>query len=261
MPDFRGKGRLTMSIDRRLTDYADPASYLAVATIQGAKMQMDLRQFSERFVFYYRAYETELISMFRKLYKGGNFLDIGSNMGQYVVSMAPFVRKAGARIFSVEPVAVNLARQTTNVELNGCADLVEYATEVLGDSEGTVYMTGQFESSSVNALVAKDGTHPFPLTTLDRLAEERGWRGIGAVKIDVEGYEPAVLRGGMQLFARERPLLLAEFNRERMAINGFDMSESWRMLQELGYRGHAAVGGELQELSEPGDVENIFFLP
>lgn len=249
-----------MLLDRLLTDYSDPSSYYAAAVLQGVEITLDLRQFGERFVFYYRRFESQYVSTLQSLYPGGNFVDVGSHIGTYVVSMAPIVRNAGGRIFSIEPIPSNLERQVINVRNNGCEDIVEYATVVLGSTTGSVSMNGEFDSSSVNAVVSAGGSHSFEMTTLDQLAETRGWSRIGAVKIDVEGYEPEVLRGGIKLLARDRPVILAEFNRERMTMNGFDIGESWRMLKELGYRGYALIGSRLHELSEPGDLENLFFL-
>jgi FkbM family methyltransferase len=250
-----------MFLDGKLTDYEDPGSYYATTELNGAQITLDLREFGERFMFYYRRYEPQYVATFRKLYAGGNFLDIGSNIGLYVVSMAAAVRQAGGRIYSVEPIPSNLARQQANVELNGCAELLDYAPVVLGAQEGTIRMSGDFGAASVNGVVADGGTREFPMTTLDRLAAERRWTNIGALKIDVEGYEPAVLRGGVEVLRRERPVILAEFNRERMAMNGFAMAESWQLLRELGYRGFALADGKLQELAEPASHENLFFLP
>ena len=250
-----------MLFDRWLTDYSNPSSFFAIAEVQGAFVRLDLREFGERFVFYYRRYEPEYVAAVRKLYTGGNFLDAGSNIGMYVVNMAPSVRAAGARIFSIEPVPSNLARQQVNVQINRCDDIVEYAPVVLGAEPGSTCMTGDFSAGNVNAMVATGGTERFAMTTLDLLAAERNWCGIGAMKLDVEGYEPAVLRGATRLLAENRPIILAEFNRERMAINGFTMAESWQLLKNLGYRAYALRNGNLCELSAPGDEENIFFLP
>ena len=260
MPPFRGKGRITQIVDRRLTNHADPSSYFATADVNGARLVLDLRQFGERFLFYYRQYEPEYVSTLRGLYRRGNFLDIGSNVGIYTISLADKVRAANGRIFSVEAVPENLARQKQNVELNGCADIVEFACVALGAEAGEIRMTGDFSSSNVNAVVADGGSRSFPLIPLDQLSAERGWSDVTLLKIDVEGYEPAVFQGGTELLRRDRPAILAEFNRERMSMNGFAMADSWEMLRALGYRCYALVDGQLQELPEPGDRENLFFM-
>ena len=261
LPHFRGKGRLTLLLDSVLTDYEDPRSFNAVAKIEGVRARVDLRVFSEKFIFYYREYESEYVATVRRLYRGGNFLDVGSNVGIYSVCMADAVRRAGGRIFSIEPLAANVTRQTVNLELNGCADIVEIFQGAVGDEPGTLLMGGDFTTSSINGVVSTAGTVEVEVTTLDELAETRGWPDITMIKMDIEGYEPPVLRGALRLLERNRPILFAEFNRERMDINRFDMTESWLLLKNLGYTGHLLVDGQLRELAEPGRHENLFFLP
>jgi FkbM family methyltransferase len=232
------------------------------AGIGGAVIQLDLRSSGDRSLFYRREYEPAYIATLRRLYRDGNFLDIGSNVGIYGVSMAPAVRAARGRIFSVEPVPPNVARQRINVELNRCADIVDLAQVVLGDERGTVHIAGDFASANVNGVVIRDGDNPmYPMTTLDLLAAERGWDNVTVVKIDTEGFDPAVLRGGEALITRCRPIILAEFNRERMRINGFSMSQSWNMLRSLGYEGFALVRGQLTAVTDPAELENLFFIP
>jgi FkbM family methyltransferase len=199
--------------------------------------------------------------MLRRLYRGGNFMDIGSNIGMYVVSMAGDVRRGGGRIFSIEPLPANWTRQQVNIDLNRCADLVDYAGVALGATTGTLRMAGDFASSSINGVVTPDGSLEVRAMTLDQLVAERGWSGVGMIKIDVEGYEPEVLRGASALLERDRPVLFAEFNRERMAMNRFSMDDSWRLLVALGYRGYRIEGSDLVELAEPGAHENMIFLP
>lgn len=261
LPQFRGKGRLTLLADRFLTDPRNPASYLAVAELNGVHIELDLRIFGEKFLFYYRRYEPEYIDAVRRLYKDGHFLDIGSNIGTYVVSMARNVRDAGGRIISIEPIPTNVNRQLVNLRLNDCKSLVDLIQVAVGETSGSVLMGGSdLGASSVNGIVSPNGTLSVPLQTLDELSASRGWPRIGLIKIDVEGYEPPALRGAVKLIEQSRPVIFAEFNRYLMAMNGFRMEDSWRMLRDFGYRVHRIVDGSLQELSEPGEHENLFFL-
>lgn len=261
LPLFKGKGRLTVLLDSLLTDYADPSSYITVGRLDYARAYADLRVFGDKFTFYYRRYEPEYIAALRELYTRGNFLDVGSNIGIYVVSMADVVRAGGGRIISIEPLTANITRQHANIELNGCADVVEHIDLAVGSESGTVFMTGDFASSSVNGVVASDGTVPVTVTTLDELAASGRLPDITLIKMDIEGYEPAVLRGGVELLKRDRPVVFAEFNRERMGMNGFAMADSWNLLKSLGYTGHRFVDGQFREISEPGQYENLLFLP
>jgi hypothetical protein len=76
--------------------------------------------------------------------------------------------------------------------------------------------------------------------SLDHLIAE-GWAPPLIIKIDVEGAELRVLRGGRRLFAERRPILLLE-------IFG-DRPQTFALLEEFGYQcfdsdRHSAVTAE-----------------
>ncbi|HYR29848.1 MAG TPA: hypothetical protein VEU30_15365, partial [Thermoanaerobaculia bacterium] len=83
-PRFKGKGRITLLIDRLVTDSSDPASYVAVGRLNGGRpFSCDLRAWGQKFAFYYGEWELPHVRMLRRLYRGGTFLDIGSSIGLY----------------------------------------------------------------------------------------------------------------------------------------------------------------------------------
>jgi hypothetical protein len=70
-----------------------------------------------------------------------------------------------------------------------------------------------------------------------------------------------MLKGARPTIERDRPLLFAEFNRERMAINGFTIDETWQWLADRAYRFYVLRNGSFVELKAPGEHENLFILP
>jgi FkbM family methyltransferase len=262
LPAIRGRGRATLLLDRVVTDSGDPRSYETIGTLNdGVRFQFDLRPWGQKFAYYYRTWEEDEIRTLRSLYRGGWFVDVGSSLGLYVVCMADRVRAAGGQIGSIEPVPFNVERQRRNIALNGIDDLVEIAPLAVGAQEGRVFLALDPLHADNNAFVAEAGEIEVPLVTLDALVTHRQWSPIGALKMDVEGYEAAVIAGARQTIAREMPIILAEFNRERMAINGFTMDESWTFLAGLGYEAFVLDGGQLVLLQKPGVHENLFFIP
>jgi FkbM family methyltransferase len=115
------------------------------------------------------------------------------------------------------------------VEIDACSSL-EAATETPAES---------FETIEVEAR---------PLDDLD-LSD------IGFVKIDVEGHELAVLRGGRRVLERDRPALLVEMEeRHRPGV----LRDGGELLAELGYRGFFLHEGRLQALAgfDPGVLQD-----
>jgi FkbM family methyltransferase len=261
-PAFRGKGRITLAIDRVLTNARDPHSFQTIGVLNGRfPFHFDLRPWGQKFAYYYGEWESELIEPFRRLYRGGIFVDVGSSLGLYVVCMSDLVRQAGSRILSIEPVPHNLQRQKLNVALNGIDDLVEYIEVCLGATHGVVHLVADEMGGDNNAFIADAGGIACEVLPLDELAEERGWGPIGAMKIDVEGYDPLVIEGARGRITRDRPLLLVEFNRERMAINGLTIEPAWNLLRGLGYNAFRIEKGTLRPVIDPAAYENLFFVP
>ena len=62
------------------------------------------------------------------------------------------------------------------------------------------------------------------------------------IKIDVEGAELGVLRGGERVLSRTRPVLIFEHVRETAALYGTTSDAVWDLLHRLGYRIFSAVG-------------------
>ena len=262
LPDIRGRGRVTLLLDRLLTNPRDPRSFQTIGVVNGAfRLHLDLRPWGQKFAYYFRVWDEEQIGAFRKLYRGGWFVDVGSSIGLYVVAMGARVRAAGGRIASIEPVPFNLELQTANVKLNGLEDLVEYAAVAVGSEPGSVSLVVDPIDAGNNAFIHPEGNVQVDVVTLDELCRTRGWNGIGAIKMDIEGYEPRVIDGAREMIARDRPVILAEFHRERMRINGLTIDESWNFLMSLGYRAWWLDGRELRPLPEPGERQDIFFIP
>lgn len=261
-PSFRGKGRITLGIDSLLTNANDPRSYQAPGLLLDRfSFHFDLRPWGQKFAYYYGEWERDLIEAFRGLYRGGAFVDVGSSLGLYVVCMSDLVRAAGDRIISIEPVPQNLSRQRGNVALNGIEDLVEYVPLCLGAERGLVHLFADDLGGDNNAFIAESGGLACEVVPFDDLADERGWPRIGALKIDVEGYDPLVIEGARRRIERDRPVILTELNRERMIINGLAIEATWTLFRNLDYRAFRIDQRRLLPIDEPAGFENIFFIP
>src|SRR5207248_11593238 len=113
--------------------------------------------------------------------------------------------------------------------------------------------------ADTTAFLTAAGDIEVDVRRLDDIA--RGWPRVGLMKIDIEGYEPEMLKGARATIERDRPIIFAEFNRERMAINGFTMDETWRWFVERAYRFYRLQNEKLVELDAPGQHENLFIIP
>jgi len=122
---------------------------------------------------------------------GDLFVDIGANVGSYTVLAAGAV---GCRCVSIEPVPATFRRLKDNLALNSVLDRVDAHNVALGSGAGTVRFTADLDT--VNHALATgevaDSQITVPVDTLDAVL---AGRGPAVIKIDVEGFETAVIEG------------------------------------------------------------------
>jgi hypothetical protein len=83
------------------------------------------------------------------------------------------------------------------------------------------------------------------------------------VKLDVEGAELSVLKGGLAVLTTNRPVLLVEVAQIRSAAWGYDAEEIVRMLESVGYEWFAILeGGRIQRVTQITEREmNVLAIP
>ena len=137
-------------------------------------------------------------------------LDVGANVGQYAMGL----RRWGfaGRIISFEPQSLAFAQLQASAKEDGNWKAVNTA---LGDKKGTLNLNlsrNSFSSSLLRALpgelqkevgIDSVASEPVPVMTLDAYCEtERLDNEEIFLKLDVQGYELAVLRGAELLLQR-----------------------------------------------------------
>lgn len=139
----------------------------------------------------------EMAFLAHLLRPGELFVDVGANAGSYTVLAAKI---SGARVVAVEPVPETADRLEANVALNAVGDRVSVYRTAISDRAGRVWFTSGRDTTNRIAGSAdpREGLVEVPCTTLDDLL---GGARPRALKIDVEGYEAAVLRGATELLA------------------------------------------------------------
>ncbi|WP_165741492.1 FkbM family methyltransferase [Candidatus Thiosymbion oneisti] len=108
-----------------------------------------------------------------------------------------------------------------------------------------------------------------------RRLDDFSFRDVGFIKIDVEGHELDVIRGGKATITRERPILMVEI--EQRHLRGVSVDDVIHELLSLGYRGafyeegrYCDIDGfdvekhQLAPIAHPAGrryVNNFFFFP
>ena len=152
----------------------------------------------------------------QSLRPGDIFFDIGANLGLFTVTAARQVGSTG-RVYAFEPSQREAAFLQRNLELNHLHN-VTVVTLALGDRTGSAQFAIAADGGN-NSLLKNDhpqqqivGWQTVMVTTLDEFIAEYGISHVDLIKIDVEGGELGVLRGGEQVLKCSLPpTLLIEF--------------------------------------------------
>jgi FkbM family methyltransferase len=167
----------------------------------------------------------------RLLPKGSVMFDVGTNFGLYALTLAQRLGPT-ATIHCFEPNPVTYARLTRNISLNPMRNLHPHQLG-LGDWEGTARVVSNNDTNSGAASLAEgQGTL---ITTLDRFCEEHKIQRIDFMKVDVEGFEPRLLKGGRRSLERFQPMMQFELNPPVLAHAGSSVDEVLALLRSLGY--------------------------
>ena len=191
--------------------------------------------------------------------------DVGANCGWFAARAA----RAGAAVRAFEPVSATADVLERNLSFAGDARVVRAAA---GEQPGTATIN-LYSSSGNNSLVERTLPPGHPLrhtghvevdvVRLDDLVGADGFPVPDLVKIDVEGFELAVLRGARETLRRHRPVLLLEWSQATCRDAGHDRDVLVEELQLLGYDVAAlAPGGALVEPATAGeDAETLVAAP
>jgi FkbM family methyltransferase len=160
------------------------------------------------------------------------FVDVGANVGSYSILAGGAV---GARVCAFEPVLSTYNRLVQNVRLNRLEDRVRCLNAAVGRESGTVRFTSDLDT--VNHAIGDGESHintvDVEVTTLDdALRGENPY----LVKIDVEGYEAAVLQGAVEMLGKKGlQSLIMELNGSGNRYN-FEESRILESMLDLGFQ-------------------------
>ena len=213
-------------------------------------------------LYLFGEYEPANTGIFRRLVQPGDTVfDVGANFGWYTANLGHLVGVAG-RVHAFEPLAPVAEMTWDTIRLNGLEPRVTLVSQGLGSERGTftVYTFKNLPHGHASAsdLGRADAVpHLCGITTLDAYVAENHVPQINFMKVDVEGHELEVFKGGRQtLSAPEAPVICFEVNLGCLQHRGLRAASLTALLAEYGYTHFWAVdpfGGASPVTRDIGD--------
>jgi len=177
---------------------------LLLKEIQGSKMYLDVNDtgLARRLAIHGIREEIHTRVIRQELEEGMAVLDIGANIGYYVLIEASIVGERGT-VYAMEPCPRNAALLDRNIKLNGYSGIVQTYRMAASDKSGkaTLYLSEKWnqhtmlnpEEYDYHADIMTNRCIEVPATTLDDFLKDK--KPVGLMRMDVEGHEIEILDG------------------------------------------------------------------
>ncbi len=163
-------------------------------------------------------------------YPGLRVIDVGANYGDSVAIIRSVV---DVPIACVEGDLGCLPILKKNLSQ---FDQVSVHNLFLGERTETISARFEKEGWNTTLIPSNNGSSkPLTLTTLDDFSSSIDSRSCKVLKVDTEGFDCRIIRGGLNFIKRVKPVIALEYNRDNMTRIGEIGIETLRMLKDIGY--------------------------
>jgi FkbM family methyltransferase len=191
---------------------------------------------------------------------GSVIFDVGAHHGMNAVLCALWAGPTG-QVHAFEACRENALVLSANIGLNRLTNCFCVPAAV-GDKDGEVCITGE-------SVAGSNGFGPkTPLLALDSYCAQKGITKVDMLKIDVEGFEAAVLRGAKQVLTA-RPKIDLEIHLDELPRFGHSVGDVLGQLDLKAYKALMMVRPDWDKLAPFTDaaqlprtgVANLFLWP
>ncbi len=223
------------------------------ATRAGLRWSLDLGEGIDFAIWLVGAFERSTVAAYSKLLRPGmTVIDVGANIGAHTLRFAQLVGPSG-RVVAVEPTAWAVRKLRNNLALNNeLTDLVHIHQAMLlaksGDRlEDELHASWPLHGRDVepDLRAQTKATTGAKGLTLDDLARSENLERIDFIKLDVDGHEGAVLRGGLNVLRQHKPIMVVELSPYQLEMKGDRFEDLLSLFGECGYSLHNLRSGRM----------------
>lgn len=213
----------------------------------------------------FNTYEkVELETSLKLMENNFSVFDIGANIGWYSLHFSK--KFPDTKILAFEPIKRTFDYLLENIKTNGAKNISTYNFGFSEEAGTETFYFRNEESVSTSMADLKDDKKARKIKCrmmrLDDFSSRNSIK-IDFIKCDVEGSELLVIKGGMLVISKYKPIIFMEMLRKWSAKFGYHPNELINILNNVGYQCFRIKNGKLSKFKQMTDLTaetNFFFL-
>jgi len=184
---------------------------IVVTERDGIKYKLDLRNPQDSEIYYAGYCEPTVVRIIKQYVKSGMIVfDVGAHTGAHTLRLAKLVGKGG-KVIAVDPDLQALSILRYNLGLNNIDNVI------------------------IENIAFSDNNQEGKEMTLDEYVKINKINRINFMKIDTEGYEYKIIKGGIDSIEKFSPIMVIEFSKTNIETQGDTLEDLVDLLSSLGY--------------------------
>lgn len=240
--------------------------------VAGGKALVDLGDWTTPNVILGRGWEPQLLHLCKScIDPGDTIFDIGAHSGIYTVLFGSLAGRNG-KVYAFEPFPKNVELLKGTIALNSMEKNSFVECVALSDKPGKLSFypfkreressnprTYPGESGMLHSLIpgpgfSKDSAITVPANTLDHYTKNKNIEFVDFIKIDTEGAELKVIKGGRELLKRSKDVtMLIELHPVELRADNSSISDVINELDSLGFKIYR-IGNKIQKIDRKSNV-------
>ncbi|MBX9765703.1 MAG: FkbM family methyltransferase [Bdellovibrionales bacterium] len=218
------------------------------------RMYLDLhdRWGVSAYILKHGGYDTTLTKIAAKILGSGKgcILDIGANIGFWSLFFSKISGRS--KIYAYEPAPDNLSLLAKNIALNSATSAVQIIPKALGETRSRLDLYISEDNAGDHQLYSTQEARRHVQVEVESFDEEHPDELVDFIKIDVQGFEPFVIKGLTRALQKnEHVKIIMEYWPMGIQRAGADPIEMLQRLKEMGFIMWAVVpnSGAIQKVT------------
>lgn len=225
------------------------------------------KAFLSAYFLYKKSFEDPFWNLVRRqpqIFKEGDILDIGANIG-YTACVFAVVLTPGSKVYAFEPDQISFELLEETVRRKNLSGTIEAMRQAVGCADGPLkfwhnerhsadhrVVTEQFRRACTN----DSQISTVHATTVDTFVRTHNVQNISFIKIDVQGYEPAVCEGMKDTLERfPQAVVCLEYSPDALRELGFEPRNMLFFFRARGYHLYVLTRQEPRLVADDNSLE------